>query len=65
MTDSVNLLLLALPLVLLQLGLVVLALLDLRKQEHVKYVSKTVWVIIIIIGEIFGPLIYFLFGRGE
>jgi len=65
MTDDVNLLLLALPLVLLQLGLVVLALLDLRKQGHVKYVSKTVWVVIIIIGEIFGPLIYFLFGRGE
>lgn len=65
MADDVNLLLLALPLVLIQLGLVVLALLDLRKQEKVRYVSKTVWAIIIIIGEIFGPLVYFLFGRGE
>lgn len=57
-------LLLIIPLVLLQLGLAVVALIDLSKRERVKG-PKWVWVLVIVLGELIGPLLYFLIGREE
>jgi len=53
------------PLVLLQLILVIVALVDLSKREKVRWLPKWLWAIIIIIGELFGPIIYFIIGREE
>ena len=54
------------PLVLLQLGLVVLALRDLiRPERRVRGPSKLLWGVIIVVGELLGPIVYFLFGRQE
>lgn len=54
------------PLVLLQLGLAVLALRDLlRPERRVKGPSKLVWGIVIVLGELLGPIVYFVFGRQE
>lgn len=57
-------LLLIIPLVLLQLGLAVAALIDLSKRERVKG-PKWVWVLVILLGELIGPLLYFIIGREE
>jgi len=56
---------LIIPLVLLQLILMVVALLDLSKREKVRWLPKWLWAIIIIIGELIGPIVYLLAGREE
>ena len=53
------------PLVLLQLILMIVALVDLSKRERVKYLPKWLWVIIIILGELLGPILYFVLGRED
>jgi Phospholipase_D-nuclease N-terminal len=53
------------PLLLLQLILMIIALVDLRKREKVRWIPKWGWVIIIILGELLGPILYFVLGREE
>jgi hypothetical protein len=54
-----------LPLLLIQLGLIVWALVDLSKRERVKGGSKIVWVLVILIFEFIGPILYLAWGREE
>jgi len=53
------------PLVLLQLILMIVALVDLVRREKTRWLPKWAWAIIIIFGELVGPIIYFIFGREE
>jgi 4-amino-4-deoxy-L-arabinose transferase-like glycosyltransferase len=54
------------PLAILQLALMAIGLYDLtRPERRVKGDSKWVWGIVIVVVNLFGPLIYFLFGREE
>jgi Phospholipase_D-nuclease N-terminal len=52
------------PIVLLQLVLMIVALVDLSRREKTRG-PKWVWVLVIILGELVGPIIYFIFGREE
>ena len=52
------------PIVLLQLILMIVALVDLAHREKTRG-PKWVWVLIIIVGELIGPIVYFIFGREE
>ena len=52
------------PLVLLQLILIIVALVDLVRREKTRG-PKWLWVIVIILGELIGPIIYFIVGREE
>lgn len=54
---------LILPLVVLQLALQVAAIVDLVRREKVRGGNKWVWGAVIVLGEIVGPLVYFLLGR--
>jgi hypothetical protein len=68
--DPVNidstLLLLLIPILVIQLGLLIWGLYDLTRPERkVKGGSKVLWALIIIFINIIGPIIYFLFGREE
>jgi len=63
--DSTKLVLLV-PLLLIQLGLLVWGLYDLtRPGRKVRGDSKLLWGLVIILLSIVGPVIYFLFGREE
>jgi hypothetical protein len=54
------------PLIVLQLVLLVVGLYDLtRPERRVKGGNKVVWGVIIVLGQLLGPLVYFLFGRDE
>jgi hypothetical protein len=53
------------PLVLIQLILVIVCLVDLFRREKVRYLPKWAWAIIIILGELLGPIIYLIIGREE
>ncbi len=55
---------LILPLLAIQVGLAVFALVDLARRERTKG-PKWLWAIIIILGEILGPVLYLLVGREE
>ncbi|HZU87521.1 MAG TPA: PLDc N-terminal domain-containing protein [Anaerolineaceae bacterium] len=55
---------LLIPVVILELGLMIAALVDLIKREKTKG-PKWVWVLVIVLVNLFGPIVYFLVGRDE
>ena len=61
-----TILLLAVPLLLVELGLLVLAVADLlRDDRRVRGGSKPMWALIIVFVNLIGPILYFLVGRDE
>lgn len=55
---------LVIPIAILQLVLMIVALVDLVKREHTRG-PKWLWAVIIILGELLGPILYFIIGREE
>jgi ABC-type molybdate transport system permease subunit len=53
------------PLVILQLGLMIFALLDWARRPQTRYLNRWVWLPIILFLSLLGPLAYFLLGREE
>jgi hypothetical protein len=61
-----TILLLIVPIIVIQLGLLIWALYDLtRPTRRVKGDSKVVWALIIIFINLIGPILYFLVGSEE
>jgi len=59
-----RILLLVVPLLLLQLGLLIAAVVDLlRMDRHVRGGSKGMWAMVIVFVNLLGPILYFLVGR--
>ncbi len=52
------------PLILLQLALMAFALVDLARRERTRG-PKWLWAIVIVLGELLGPIVYLLLGREE
>ncbi len=52
------------PILLLQIGLIVVALRDLAGRERVNG-PKWAWALVILFVNLFGPIIYLMFGREE
>jgi hypothetical protein len=55
---------LLIPVIILELGLMIAALVDLIKREKTKG-PKWVWILVIVLVNLFGPIVYFLVGREE
>ena len=55
---------LLIPILLVQVGLQIYALVDLYRQPVTRG-PKWMWVLIILLTEIFGPILYFFVGRKE
>jgi hypothetical protein len=54
------------PLLVLQLTLMAVGLYDLtRPERRVRGGSKLVWGLVIVLGQLLGPLVYFLVGRED
>ena len=65
MSDA-QIVLLLLPVILVELGLLVVALRDLlRPERHVRGDSKLMWGIIIVLVGLLGPILYFAVGRED
>ena len=59
-----TILLLLLPIIVIEIGLLVFALRDLiRPERRVRGDSKLMWGIVIVLFQIIGPLLYFVVGR--
>ena len=54
-----------LPLLAIQLSLMIWALVDLVRRERVRGGSKLVWVMVILLLNFIGPILYLVWGRNE
>lgn len=54
---------LILPILVLQFILVIVAMIDLLRQEDMPSKNKIIWALVIILFNTIGPIIYFVFGR--
>jgi hypothetical protein len=54
-----------LPLILIEIGLLLWAIVDLVKRERVRGGNKLIWALIIIFISTLGPIIYLVWGREE
>ena len=53
------------PLAILQLGLMAFALVDWARRPQTRYLNRRVWLVIIVIFSLLGPMAYFFLGREE
>ncbi|MDD5190564.1 MAG: PLD nuclease N-terminal domain-containing protein [Dehalococcoidales bacterium] len=53
------------PLFLIELVLLVIALIDVIRREKVTGNNKVVWILVIVLFQVIGPVVYFIFGRKE
>lgn len=53
------------PLVIVQLGLAVYAVVHILKYPNYKFGNRTMWLIIVLLINFIGPIIYLLFGKGD
>lgn len=53
------------PIIVVQLILGITAVIHVLKHPYYRFGNKIMWVIIVLIVQIIGPIIYFIFGRGE
>lgn len=56
---------LLLPLILLELLLMITALVHVLRHPHYRFGNRVLWVIIVVVIQIIGPVVYFAFGRGD
>jgi len=56
---------LIIPLALIELGLMVWALVDVSRRGHVRGNNKIIWILVIVLVNIIGPILYFILGREE
>ncbi len=54
-----------LPLVLLEFLLMIAAAIHVVKHPHYRFGTKAMWLLIVLLVQIIGPVCYFVFGRGE
>ena len=53
------------PLALLQTGLMVFALVHVIRHPNYRIGNMVVWVLVVLLFSFIGPVVYFIFGRGE
>lgn len=56
---------LLIPILLIDIALAAAAVMHILKHSHYRFGSKSMWLVIAVILLLFGPIIYFVFGKGE
>lgn len=54
-----------LPLIILQLGLAIFSAVHVIRHPHYRFGNQVMWLLIVLLIQFIGPLIYFVFGRGD
>ncbi|NLY10736.1 MAG: PLDc_N domain-containing protein [Firmicutes bacterium] len=52
------------PLIIAEVGLMLAALIHVLKHPNYRFGSRTLWIPVVVLFQIVGPLVYFIFGRG-
>lgn len=53
------------PLIIVEITLATTALVHVLRHPNYKFGNKVMWIIIVLVIQIFGPIAYFVFGRGD
>ena len=53
------------PVLLIDIALAVAAVRHILRHPHYRFGNKTMWLLIVVVLLLFGPIIYFVFGKGE
>jgi len=62
--EQIRILLLLIPVAVVQYGLMIAALVDVIRRERTRG-PKWVWIVVVVVVNLIGPIVYFLFGREE
>lgn len=54
-----------LPIIIVELALAITALIHVLRHPNYKFGNKAIWIIIVLFLQIIGPIVYFIFGRGD
>lgn len=53
------------PIIAVELILMITALVHVIKHPHYRFGNQVIWILLVVFIQIIGPVIYFVFGRGE
>lgn len=53
------------PIIIVEMALMLTALIHVLKHKKYKFGSQVLWIVIVVFFQIIGPIVYFVFGRGE
>lgn len=53
------------PLLILQVGLAIFAVVHIIRHPNYRFGTKPMWIIIVVFINLIGPILYFTFGKGE
>jgi carbamoylphosphate synthase small subunit len=53
------------PFFIVQLGLQIFALYHVLTHKKYRFGNRIIWILVVVLGELLGPIIYFTIGRGE
>ena len=56
---------LLLPVIIVEFALMITALVHVLRHNSFRFGNKVMWAIIVVVIQIFGPVIYFVLGRGD
>lgn len=56
---------LLIPVLIMDIALAVAAVVHILRHPHYRFGNKTMWLVVVIVLLLFGPIIYFVFGKGE
>ena len=54
-----------LPVLIIGLTLAIVALIHVLKHPNYRFGNKTIWILVVLLVQIVGPIVYFVFGREE
>ena len=53
------------PVIIIELALMITALIHVVRHDHYKFGNKPIWIIVVVLIQIIGPIVYFVFGRSD
>lgn len=65
MKDIMTYLPFLIPVAIIELGLAVTALIHVLRHKNYRFGNRIFWVIIVLVIEIIGPILYFTIGKGD
>lgn len=60
-----QMLIMLIPIIILQLTLMIVALVHIFRHDNYKVGNRVLWVIVVVLFNLIGPILYFAIGRGE
>jgi len=53
------------PVIIIDLALAIVALIHVLKHPNYRFGNKVIWILVVLLIQIIGPIVYFVFGRGD